>query len=110
MIDIDKAEVVITDSVTCTMLKNEINSEGTYLLFEDVFLLNHLKVEYNFSLFVAIGLLNEDRQEIYDVLNVSLNEINSSQKIELTSCQPIKKDGELLIYQLKLKVKIIGQQ
>ncbi|WP_324171990.1 hypothetical protein [Sulfurimonas sp.] len=107
MINIDKAQKVITDSVTCKLLENNINREGSYLAFDDISFTNQLNIDYHFTLFVVIALFNEDKQKIYKVLNTSLNEVNESD-IDLVSCKPYKRDGKLLIYQLKLKVKIIG--
>ena len=107
MIDIDKAQKVITDSVTCTLPKSEINREGSYLIFSDVVIENHFNINYNFSLRVAIGSFTKDEKQIYTELNKRLNEINNVSEIELMSCKP-KWESKLLIYDLKLKVKIIG--
>jgi hypothetical protein len=108
MIDIDKAQKIITDSVTCKLLESDINREGSYLVFDDVGITNNFNIDYHFTLFVAIALFNKDKQKIYSSLNTSLNEVNDCLNINLENCKPIKRDGKLLIYQLKLKVKIIG--
>ena len=108
MIDIDKAQKVITDPVKCTLLESDINREGRYLVFDNIAIDNHFNIDYHFTLFVAIALFNKDKQKIYSLLNTSLNEVNDALNINLENCKPIKRDGKLLIYQLKLKVKIIG--
>ena len=108
MINISKAENLIKNDVTCKLLENEISREGNYLIFDDVSIKNHANIDYNFSLFVAISLFNKDKTKIYIRLNDSLNEINKSLKIVLLSCRPYKKDGKLLIYEIKIKVNIIG--
>lgn len=108
MINIDTAQKVITDDVTCTLLELEIKRQGSYLAFNDVDIKNHANIDYNFSLFSAIGLMNKDKRKIYQELNDRLNEINGSSSIDLVSCRPYKRDGKLLIYELKLKVNIIG--
>lgn len=108
MIDIDKAQKIITDCVTCILLEIEIKRQGSYLAFNDVDIKNHANIDYNFSLFSAIALLNKDKTKIYQELNDRLNEINGSSSCDLKSCRPYKRDGKLLIYELKLTVNIIG--
>ncbi|WP_294967173.1 hypothetical protein [Sulfurimonas sp.] len=108
MIDINKAQKVITDNVTCKLLENDINREGSYLVFDDVNIKNHSNIDYNFSLFVAIALFNKDKTKIYTSLNDSLNEINQCPSLKLMRCSPYKKDGKLLIYEIKIQVNIIG--
>ena len=108
MIDIDNAQKVITDSVTCTLLSTELNRDGIYLQFNDIGITNQFNIDYQFSLFVAIALFSKDKQKIYEPLNTSLNEINSCTEVDLVNCKPYKNDGKLLIYEVKLKVKIIG--
>lgn len=108
MINIDKAQKQITDSVDCEVLDKEINREGVYLAFEDLKIQNHLNIDYIFSLYVALASFTKNRSIMYKRLNQALNEINQSSTIGLISCKPIKSDGNLLIYRLQIETNIIG--
>jgi len=108
MINIDKAQKQITKDITCEVLDKEINREGVYLAFEDLKIQNHLNIDYIFSLYVALSSFTKNRSVMYKRLNQALNEINQSSNIGLISCNPIKTDGNLLIYRLQIETNIIG--
>ena len=108
MIDINKAQKIITDVVDCKLLEQDINREGNYLLFEDVDIKNHSNIDYNFTIFVAIALYNKDKTKIYTKLNDSLNQINNSPSLKLTRCNQYGHDGKLLIYKINIAVNLIG--
>lgn len=108
MIDIDRAHQIIKESLTCEILDKEINREGTYLCFEELKAQNHLNIDYIFSVYVAIASFIKNKTAIYKRLNQALNEINSSENIELISCKPFNFDTNLIIYKLTIQTKIIG--
>ncbi len=110
MIDVNKAQSLILQTLEAEIMQEEINREGTYILFDNIEILNHASVEYHFSVFVAIALFNRDKTVIYEPLSSSLNQINTTADIELLTCKPISRDGNLLTYQLRIKTKIVGMR
>jgi len=114
MINIEKAQKIITDNVECTPLSAPITREGAYLGFEDLSINNIANVDYYFVLYVATAFFNKDKTKIYKELNKALNEINTSGEspvnpvMELEYCRPLEKNKNLMIYALRIKVNIIG--
>ncbi len=109
MIDIDKAQKQILDDLPCKLLdKSEVTNEGVYLLFENIDIQNHLNIDYIFSVFVALSFYQKNRTKMYKTLNEVLTKINSSLNIELNSCKPLARDGNLRIYKLNIQTTIIG--
>ncbi len=110
MINIKKAEDQILKDLPCKILdKHSITNQGTYLLFENVEFNNHLNIDYHFSVFVALSFYQKNMSLFYKELNDTLNAINSSLNIDLLSCKPLQSDGNLRIYRLAIKTKIIGE-
>ncbi len=109
MINIQKAQEQIQEDLKCkTLDKASITNQGVYLLFETVDFYNHLNIDYHFSVFVALSIYQKNMSLFYKDLNDVLNSINSSLNIDLISCKPIQSDGNLRIYKINIKTKIIG--
>lgn len=109
MIKIEDAEKIVNEYIDSKPFISDINREGAYLLFEDIKINNIVNIDYNFILYVASAFFDKNRSNAYKHLNKALNEINKSAgAIELKTCQAKKKEKNLLIYELKLKVNIIG--
>jgi len=93
-----------------TLLAGEINTLGTYLIFD------HLKVnnvfiddvDYIFSLFIAISSKAKNKQLAYAPLDTALTALFAAQQtdmaIEIGNIKPFSIKG-LIVYQIPLTVR-----
>lgn len=110
-IDIDNAEQIILRVLPkATVLSGEINTMGTYLVFERMNI-NELAigdVDYVFALYVSISSRTKSKRlaygELSSALNALLSDFEENRKIEVGQIKPYAVKG-LIVYQIQLTVK-----
>lgn len=109
-IDIQKAEDYLRAIIPKAIpLSGEINTMGTYLLFNTLSVNNGFTddVTYNFNCYVAISTPSRRKGLIYDALSEVLTSLIEAQQqdmqIEVKAAQPFS-SNKLIIYQLGIAV------
>lgn len=112
MIDIAKAEKIITDTVPALKpLQGGINVKGNYLLFDHIAIANaHIDdINYIFNAYVATRSRTKDKKYIYkpleDILNPLITAFQQTRKIQIGTIKPYVVQG-LIVYQIPLTVNL----
>lgn len=110
-VQIGLAEAKITSLLPqATKLAGEINSLGTYLIFDHLNINNALigDVDYVFNLFVAISSNSKDNKLIYqpldNALTILVDAYQLTQAVEVGNIKPYSIKG-LIIYKIPLTVR-----
>lgn len=111
IIDIDEAEKLIFEVLPkATVLAGEINTMGTFLVFEKINVNELLigDVDYVFALYVSISSRTKSKRlaygELSSALNALLSDFEENRKIEVGQIKPYAVKG-LIVYQVQLTVK-----
>jgi len=111
MIHIAESEAKILSVIPqATLLAGEINSLGTYLVFDHLKINNAMidDVDYIFSLFIAISSKAKNKKLIYtpldDALSSLLTAYQTDMAIEVGAIKPFSIKG-LIVYQIPLTVR-----
>ncbi|KJY83287.1 hypothetical protein TW81_09825 [Vibrio galatheae] len=110
VVDIKKAEAYLRNIIPKAIpLTGEINTVGTYLLFNTITINNGFTedVTYNFNCYIAISSPSRSKGLIYDGLSEVLSKLiqaqQQEQQVEVKAAKPFS-SNKLIIYQLGIAV------
>lgn len=110
-IDITKAEQLIIDVLgQVTKLQGDINTTGTFLVFDSIKINNAIidDFDYFFNLYISVSSRAKNTRLAYDPISAALQSLVDDyvirQKIEIGKIKPYAIKG-LIVYQIPLTVK-----
>jgi len=110
-VNISKAEQYIMNILPqVTKLQGEINTLGTYLLFDSITINNAIidDIDYIFNLYISVSSKAKNTRLAYDPVSAALqaliNDYVTKQKIEIGKIKPYAVK-HLIVYQIPLTLK-----